>query len=104
MSPLLLGILRCPTCGGELTERGADGPAAALGCVRCGAAFPVAGGIPRFVPQDNYATNFGFQWNRFRRTQLDSSTGVPISRDRFVRETGWSADVLAGKLVLDVGC
>lgn len=68
------------------------------------AVFPVRDGVPRFVPEDNYATNFGFQWNRFSRTQLDSSTGVPISRDRFVRETGWSNAMLTGKRVLDVGC
>jgi hypothetical protein len=61
-------------------------------------------GIPRFVPARNYAANFGFQWNRFRRTQLDSGTGLPISRDRFQRATGWSRDTLAGARVLDVGC
>jgi 2-polyprenyl-3-methyl-5-hydroxy-6-metoxy-1,4-benzoquinol methylase len=75
-----------------------------LTCGRCAAVFPIAGGIPRFVPADNYASNFGFQWNRFSRTQLDSSTGAPISRDRFVRETGWSSAMLTGKRVLDVGC
>jgi SAM-dependent methyltransferase len=64
----------------------------------------VIGGVPRFVPAENYAANFGFQWNRFRRTQLDSCSGVPISRDRFVRETGWSREQLQGKRVLDVGC
>lgn len=62
------------------------------------------GGVPRFVPAENYAANFGFQWNRFRRTQLDSCSGVPISRDRFVRETGWTREQLQGKRVLDAGC
>jgi SAM-dependent methyltransferase len=100
MAPWLADLLRCPDCGGRLT----DARAGSLICSGCARAFPVVGGIPRFVPADNYATSFGFQWNRFRRTQLDSCTGVPISRDRFLRETGWSETVLQGKLVLDVGC
>jgi SAM-dependent methyltransferase len=29
---------------------------------------------------------------------------VPISRDRFLRATGWTRDTLAGARVLDVGC
>jgi len=52
----------------------------------------------------DYVSNFGFQWNRFRRTQLDSYTGVGISRDRFLRASGIGPDDLKGKLVLDVGC
>lgn len=56
------------------------------------------------MPAENYATNFGLQWNRFRKTQLDSHSGIPVSANRFARETGWSEQTLAGKLVLDVGC
>ena len=95
----LAGLLRCPACGGSFAE--AD---SGLRCQACTRFVPVVNGIPRFVPADNYAANFGFQWNRFRRTQLDSHSGVPVSRDRFLRETGWTADRLAGTLVLDVGC
>jgi SAM-dependent methyltransferase len=61
-------------------------------------------GIPRFVPAENYAANFGFQWNRFRRTQLDSYSGLPVSRKRFLEQTGWTQADLEGKLVLDAGC
>jgi SAM-dependent methyltransferase len=75
-----------------------------LVCAGCGAIYPVVNGIPRFVSAENYASNFGFQWSRFRRTQLDSYSGKPISRDRFVRETGWAAQQLAGSLTLDLGC
>jgi SAM-dependent methyltransferase len=53
---------------------------------------------------DNYAANFGLQWNRFRRTQLDSFSGKPISRERFLRSAGIRGDELRDKLVLDVGC
>lgn len=53
---------------------------------------------------DNYAANFGFQWNEFRRTQLDSITGTDISRKRFLKSTGLEPSDLKNKLVLDVGC
>ena len=69
-----------------------------------GCEFPVVGGIPRFVPQDSYANSFGLQWNTFRRTQLDSYTGIPLSRDRLARIAGGSLAVVAGKTVLEAGC
>lgn len=94
----LLKLLCCPQCGGELAEHGS-----ALHCA-CGNEYPVIDGIPRFVPSDNYAASFGIQWNTFRRTQLDSFSGVPISRNRFFNFTGWTPESLEGALVLDVGC
>jgi SAM-dependent methyltransferase len=75
-----------------------------LACDRSGHGFPIHDFIPRFVPEENYANNFGFQWNRFRRTQLDSHSGHPISRDRFFAATGWKPEELRGARVLDVGC
>jgi SAM-dependent methyltransferase len=69
-----------------------------------GIRYPIRGGVPRFVPESNYADNFGMQWNRFARTQLDSHSGKPISAERFWSATGWSAKDLAGRWVLDVGC
>lgn len=69
-----------------------------------GVQYPIVRGVPRFVSKENYANSFGFQWNRFRETQLDSHTGVPISRDRFYKSTEWSPDDLKGKTVLEVGC
>jgi SAM-dependent methyltransferase len=75
-----------------------------LTCERCRQRHPVIDFIPRFAPGRTYADSFGFQWNRFRSTQLDSHSGAPISRDRFFRETGWVAGEVAGKKVMDVGC
>lgn len=66
--------------------------------------YPIRGFIPRFVPESNYADNFGVQWNLFRRTQLDSHSGHPISADRFWKATGWRSEDLAGQWVLDCGC
>src|SRR5437016_3317155 len=62
-------------------------------------------GIPRFVPNSNYAAAFGTQWKKYRLTQLDSYTGTTISKDRAQRcigETLWNK--LEGKQVLECGC
>jgi SAM-dependent methyltransferase len=68
--------------------------------------FPIVRGIPRFLsdPDANYTANFGFQWKKFSRTQLDSFTGLTLSRDRLFNDTDWKAEDLKGKRVLEVGC
>ena len=68
--------LRCPTHNQPLTED--------LKCP-AGCTFPIVNNIPRFVSTENYANAFGRQWNKFRKTQLDSHTGTTISRDRLQR-------------------
>lgn len=104
-----LHLLACPDCQGPLSllreerrqgDHVLDGQ---LGCTRCRAAYPIRGGVPRFVPLDNYATGFGLQWNRHARTQLDSFTGVPLTADRFFKDTQWPRN-LSGQTVLEVGC
>lgn len=108
MQQWVTGILRCPQTGQALHLRDVrdseSGPAAESLATADGTSYPVIGGIPRFVPSGNYAANFGLQWNRFRRSQLDSHSLVPISRERFFRFSAWKSEDLAGKLVLDVGC
>jgi 2-polyprenyl-3-methyl-5-hydroxy-6-metoxy-1,4-benzoquinol methylase/uncharacterized protein YbaR (Trm112 family) len=109
VKPLLPEILACPSCRGALETVAAEAHgdevvSGTMTCRGCGASYPVRDGIPRFVPQTNYADNFGFQWNRFSRTQLDSHSGAPISRDRLVGSTGWSWSGMKGKRILDVGC
>src|SRR5919199_188951 len=68
-----------------------------------GCRVPVVNGIPRFVDSSNYASAFGLQWNRFRRTQLDSYTGTTISRDRLAGALGGPPDVVSGKRVVGGG-
>ena len=68
------------------------------------AEYPIINNVARFVLSKNYSESFGVQWNLFRRTQLDSFSGLNASADRFWNATGWSKDELRGKLVLDVGC
>jgi len=66
-------------------------------------AYPVVSGIPRFVSSNNYAANFGSQWNRFSRTQLDSCSGLSLSESRLKRCFGQNLDCLKGKRVLEAG-
>ncbi len=75
--------------------------------MRCdaGCTYPIIDGVPRFAAIDNYASAFGEQWKRYRKTQLDSYTGLPISESRLQRCLGdelWSE--LAGKQILEAGC
>jgi len=98
-----LTLFVCPHCGGALDGRhDAANALEALECRSCQTSFPVVNGIPRFVGSDHYAASFGMQWNRHRRTQLDSHTGLPISRDRVFSTTGW-AERLEGERVLEAG-
>ncbi len=102
-------IYRCPGCGSDrlslsVVQEGGAGEVEVgeLRCERCDAHYPVARGLPRFVGADNYAASFGLQWNLHRKTQLDSHTGLPISRDRVFAATGWPAD-LRGERMLEAG-
>src|SRR6266545_147335 len=98
--------LRCPDHRQLLNPDDAKMRVEASSVLNCssGCRVPVVNGIPRFVDPDNYASAFGFQWNAFKKTQLDSYTGTTISQDRLARCLGRSLDVLRGKTVLEVGC
>lgn len=93
-------ILKCINCGvSGLARRPTEWV-----CLACGADFPIERNISRFVQGESYAESFGFQWQYFSRTQLDSANGRTESRDSFVEKTGWSLEELRGKRILDVGC
>jgi SAM-dependent methyltransferase len=105
----LLDVLVCPGCAGALSleignEAEGEVESGTLRCGACPATYPILRFVPRFVPADNYSSSFGFQWNRFRRTQLDSSTGRPITHDRFFAQSGWEPSAMAGRRTLDLGC
>lgn len=109
MKTELLELLRCPKTGQRLNLEGGNNNAQEIeagwlvsedGQHR----YPIRNGIPRFVPESNYADNFGMQWNHFSRTQLDSFSGHPITADRFWKATGWCPEDMKGQWVLDVGC
>lgn len=109
MQTKLLKILACPKCKTDLSlnqteilnEEIVEG---SLSCATCEKKYSITGGIPRFVEPDNYASSFGYQWNLFRKEQIDSHNGTTLSADRFWAETDWTKDELKGKWILDAGC
>lgn len=64
--------------------------------------YKLYNGAYRLVSDNNYATNFGLEWNTFQKTQIDKYSGNDISQKRFFAQTRWDND-LAGKNVLEVG-
>ena len=59
--------------------------------------------IPRFVETSNYSDNFGLQWKKFSKTQLDSYSGLKISEERLTRCLGFHPSLLKDKLILEAG-
>ena len=51
-----------------------------------------------------YTASFGEQWQRYRRTQLDSVNGTTLTSSRLYTNTGWTPQELAGQRILDAGC
>jgi len=102
--------LVCPDCKGDLQVQIEDGDersiqAGELCCPACNRSYPVVNGIPRFVSEDQqYCENFGWQWEKFRRTQIDKFNGLTESENRFRAETGWQPAEIKGELILDAGC
>lgn len=95
----LARFLQCPSCRSALTvQEGAQ----RVSCEVCRAEYPVLNGVIRFVDREYYAGSFGLQWNTHRSTQLDSHTGIPLSRHRLFQVTGWSSD-LRGQTILEAG-
>lgn len=109
MNQHFLAHLRCPVSGEPLKIKNIQKEEkggiieATLSAETSGLEYPITGGIPRFVPDQNYSASFGIQWNRFPKVQLDSHNGTLISRERFFRETQWETN-LKGQKILDVGC
>lgn len=112
MHPQLLEVLRCPRSGESGQRLRLEKPEYLNQSIQSGwlvsednqHRYPIRDFIPRFVPESNYADNFGMQWNRFRQTQLDSYSGYPISAHRFWQATDWKPEELNGQWILDVGC
>ena len=104
-----LSILACPECKGSLSlynETHVEDENVITGelvCQSCSSKYLITNSIPRFVPESNYADNFGLQWKIHAKTQFDSYTNTTITKDRFHETTGWDFD-LSGERVLEVGC
>lgn len=105
----LLEKICCPKCGSKFdlaisTRKGTQIESGQLICSDCKKKYPIDGGIPRFVPSENYGETFGRQWQRFYKQQLDSLSGTTLSFDRFYEVTHWKEEDLKGLWILDVGC
>jgi 2-polyprenyl-3-methyl-5-hydroxy-6-metoxy-1,4-benzoquinol methylase len=94
----LLPMLRCLRCKGDLgIHQGA------VQCKSCANIFPITNGVLRFVESQGYAENFGFEWGKYSRTQLDNEVSG-LSERQFVESTGFSPAEIKGKWILDIGC
>jgi SAM-dependent methyltransferase len=92
------GWLRCPHCSGKLELQDAG-----FSCRNCSAMFPITNGVARCVESQGYAEKFGFEWTKYAHTQLDDEVSQ-ISEQQFLESTGFTADEMRGKWILDVGC
>ncbi len=69
-----------------------------------GVLFQYINGAYRLTGDDNYTDNFGFQWNKFTKTQIDrESASSTQSKTRFFAQTGWDKEDLSEKNILEVG-
>ena len=90
----------CPECEVETAILPKDN--GSMFCPQCHLDFPLINNILRLSDITNYSESFGFQWNIFRKTQLDSFVHKPISRDRLYEVTKWQSD-MEGQSVLEAG-
>ncbi len=65
--------------------------------------FPIINSIPRFCKIVNYTESFGYQWNKFDRTQLDSTNFINFSEERFYKSTKWEPKIISNENILEVG-
>ena len=105
----LINILACPECGSNFKLQVYDVEnkeikSGRLICEKNLHNYKIINFIPRFVLSDEYADNFSFEWDKHKQTQFDSISGINESETMFRQKTGFDANKLSEKLVLDVGC
>ena len=70
--------------------------------------YPIVNGIPRFVKDESYSDNFGYQWHRWASIQFDGKNiGRPMhlhTSNMFKTITGFSKKDLKDRVILDMGC
>ena len=95
-----LDILSCPNCFDSFRQATNN----LVNCDQCNVTLEFKKGILAKENNSHYSVSFGLQWNKFKKTQLDSFTGATRSLNRFIDESGWDQENLSGKWVLDAGC
>ena len=86
----------CVKCRTQLIKK-----TSAYECDGCQSAYKIEGGIPRFA-DDNYVSNFGFEWNIHTKTQIDNHESSESQRHFEARFDGY-LDKFKNAKVLDVG-
>lgn len=67
--------------------------------------YPKTKGAYRVAKNEGYVGNFGFQWNKFVKTQIDREvSSSQQSTERLLATTGWDKENLENKTILEVGC
>src|SRR5256886_13807883 len=112
MKPRLVELLACPSCGGRLElvsgvpdpDRPAEIATGELACDSCARRYPVRGGVPRLLPQDQpdvvrrTAAAFGWQWREFAELHDEYEAQFLDWIDPL------QPDFFRDKVVLDAGC
>lgn len=106
-----LHLLQCPSTREdlklEITEGSHDdiisGKLISSKCI-----YPIINGIPRFVKDEGYSSNFGWQWNRWAKIQYESENiDGPMeghTQNMFNQITELNEEKLFEKKILDIGC
>jgi len=73
-----------------------------------GITYPIIRGIPRFVEQEQYASSFGYEWNRWPRVQFEAENrGRPMAgytTTMWERITGITHESLCDQTIVEFGC
>ena len=106
-----LKFLKCPVTGEDLeleVYKENDGEILSGKLFSSQAEFQITNGIPRFVKDEGYSDNFGWQWNRWARVQFeDENVGRPMAghtTKMFQAITELTSEKLKDKTILDIGC
>ena len=65
--------------------------------------YPITNKIPRFVPNESFASAFGLQWNTYSTVQLDSANQTSISEDRVQEALDMPLSSINGLKILEAG-
>jgi len=59
--------------------------------------------IHYYLEDTDYTNSFGLQWNKFRKTQIDTPEKFSQSFERFFNETGLKKEDFKNKKILEIG-
>lgn len=111
MKKKYVSFLKCPITGEDLllNEIKCQGDEVITGTLRSSTqTYDITNGIPRFVKNEGYSDNFGWQWNKWARVQFEKDNiGRPMAghtTDMFKKITELNERKIKDKVVLDIGC